>query len=55
MSVLAAVPLALVALTVSAWGCSWCSLAGTLLAYGAGLMMRFDVRATRQDPSSDAS
>jgi hypothetical protein len=53
MSVLAAVPLALAALSISAWGCSWCSLAGTLLAYGAGLLMRFDVRA-RKDPSTDA-
>jgi hypothetical protein len=51
MSLLAAVPLALLGLTVS----SLCPLAGVLCGYAAGLLVRFDVRATRQDPSSDAS
>jgi len=53
MSILGAVPIALVALTVSSWGCPGCALAGTLLAYGAGLMMRFDVRAERYTDRHD--
>jgi hypothetical protein len=51
MSLLAAVPLALLGLTVAAW----CPLLGVLCGYAAGLLLRFDVRPTRQDPPSDAS
>jgi hypothetical protein len=42
MSLLAAVPLALLGLTVAAW----CPLLGVICGYAAGLLVRFDVRAS---------
>ena len=51
MSVLAAVPLAMLGLVLGLW---WPSMITTAIAvlcgYVSGLMMRFDVRTMRQDP-----
>ena len=41
-SILGAVPLALLGLTVAAW----CPLLGVICGYAAGLRVRFDVRAS---------
>ncbi len=47
MSLLGAVPLALLGLTIA----SSCPLLGVLCGYGAGLLVKFDVRAMRRDPA----
>jgi len=56
MIILGAVPLALLGLVLGLW---WPSMLTTAMAvlcgYASGLMIRFDVRATRQDDPSDAS
>jgi len=51
MSLLGAVPLALLGLTIA----SSCPVLGVLCGYGAGLLVKFDVRAMRPDPPADAS
>ena len=51
MSLLGAVPLALLGLTLA----SSCPLLGVLCGYASGLLVKFDVRAMRKDPPADAS
>jgi hypothetical protein len=54
MSVIAAVPLAMLGLVLALWQpCMATTAIAVLCGYAAGLMMRFEVRATRQDHSSD--
>ena len=52
MSVLAAPVIAMLGLLIGLWCPSMLTTAmAVLCGYASGLMMRFDVRATRQDPS----
>jgi hypothetical protein len=51
MSLLGAVPLALLGLTIAS---RWPVL-GVLCGYASGLLVTFDVRAMRKDPPADAS
>ena len=48
MSLLGAVPLALLGLTIAS-SCSMLGVLGVLCGYGAGLLVKFDVRAMRKD------
>ena len=56
MSILAAPVIAMLGLLIGLWCPSMLTTAmAVLCGYASGLMIRFDVRPTRQDPPSDAS
>ena len=56
MSLLAAPVIAMLGLLIGLWCPSMLTTAmAVLCGYASGLMIRFDVRPTRQDPSSDTS
>ena len=57
MSLLAAPVIAMLGLLIGLWCPSMplTTALAVLCGYASGLMIRFDVRATRQDPSADAS